>query len=201
MGLLSQVTIDRGAADRAWEGMMLSERYGWKEIHRGGEYPPLPHARDGISSDIRSANLTKYQIKVQDRGRNALGFTGGWDLYGGLLDRVLIDSTTIDLFGKIALRVSAFETVDWSRDMWADFFLVERPASGGASVIHEWSFGPGQIIVGYVSGGPSTRVPEYAIGGSIRRLAAAREVEVVFRGLTRPLAERVRLPDEQPPPH
>ena len=119
---------------------------------------------------------------------------GGWELVGGLLGRASADSSTVELYGKAAVRVFPHFPFPFHRDIphetgYEFFLLLREPGVPLATIVRRWAFEPNEVVVNHEStGGTSENVRAMLLYDE-----SARTATVTITGLKRPFADRVDL--------
>jgi hypothetical protein len=119
---------------------------------------------------------------------------GGWELVGGLLGRATADSSTVELYGKAAVRVFRHFPFPFHRDIphetgYEFFLLLREPGVPLATIVRRWAFEPNEVVVNPEStGGTSENVRAMLLYDE-----SARTATVTITGLKRPFADRVDL--------
>lgn len=124
----------REPLDRMWMERMLAAEYGsWTN---GVSVPAV--GGDEIRSSPVGAGTTRHGIGIH--AESTLG-GGGWSFTGGMVGRVAMGSTTVELFGKDVARVHGPKGTANLPDQSYEFFLVVRPTGiGTARVVRQWRF-------------------------------------------------------------
>jgi hypothetical protein len=136
----------------------------------------------------------RLQVSRLDEGfwRN-----GGWILAGGLLAKVRLESSTLELHGKEIRRQFPYTPFPFHRtiphETGYEFFLVHRPQGDSqATIIQRWVIPPSDVIVERdAHGGTSDWV-----GASLKYDNDTRTAMVSIAGLKREVVDRVQLSAE-----
>lgn len=202
----------REPLDELWKRWMLEGHYGrWKN----GQEVSWDRSRPNtIHSYPEGAWLTNYGIEISEtRSTNA-----GWHLDGGLIARIQVSDTTIELFGRETTRIHGpTYTAAVGRDYIYDFFLVVRPVGHEPGrLIKQWRIPPEELALTGGSIDPtifqrSTRsrvsietilhpardsLPRHFVDGYLDFDPATKIATVTVTGLKRPFQERVDLSEE-----
>lgn len=201
--------------DQLWEKHMLEGRGG---AHMNGQpetvtAPAFPFAKErrgkGAGSPFGMLS-TEYAIEVKDfRGTKFFGLLrgGGWTLLGGLLERLEIGSSVIDLYAKVVSPIHPGLFDHYYRpkeEQFYEFFLLHRKRGGPQGVIvKKWVIPPEQVrwfVPEHVLKGPLARNEKYLrqnetsdVRGYLRLDPLAKTATVTITGLTRPFKEAINL--------
>lgn len=143
----------------------------------------------GETQSVESATGTTYGIQVARLDeRFLLWRNGGWVLQGGLLALATEQSSTIELYGKAAIRQPPYVPGgpfprDPPRTTGYEFFLLLRKASvPRATILRQWIFQPGDVA------------KDGQVSAMLQYDTATRTATVTIMGLKTPFADTVESP-------
>lgn len=186
--------MPREPLDRLWEEHMLA---GTSGIYADGKRTSYAAKRSFESAKGRPSDawLTKEGIAVSDhRETSFFGLLrrGGWSLDEGLLAKAEARDSTIELYGKEAVREKPkpFFFIHWGipGGYGYEFFLLHRKKGvEKAMIIKKWSFDrygiARMLLMDWISD----------VRGFLRYDGEANNAIVTFTGVKRPFEERVDL--------
>jgi len=182
--------------------MIAGRALDWSDggTHSEGEVRRLP-ALLGI---LIVAGSSQGGISVSDlRGTRFLGVVRGvgWAMNGGLLDRVMLDARTLELYGKRVVRwnggVFGLDTYHGLNDESYEFFLLRRPAGGGrAEILAKFDIPPSDVEWRF--GGEADEATRIAnarrdVRGTLHYDAATKTALVTITGLKQPFERSVSI--------
>jgi len=188
------VPMPRQPLDSAWEEHMLS---GLPANYVNGQsLTDIPtRTFETAKGRVSEAWLTKEGIAFSDRRETSLfGLLrrGGWALYGGLLGKVEINGSTIELYGKHVVRE---RPVLWFFLHWGipggfgyEFFLLHRRKGvTKAEVVKKWTFNRFGILQMIIMDWPKD------VRGLLFYDRATRTATVTILGFTEVLQESIDM--------
>lgn len=201
--------VPREPLDRLWEQQMLQGEGGSYRDSRvrtpfGSLSPFEEEKRSSRAGSPFLMRLNEYSIEVSDtHGTKLFGLLqgGGWQLTGGLLERIEVGSGTLELWGKI---INRFHPGLWNNylqpkeELTHEFFLVHRTRGDGrAAVVKKWTIQPEQVrwvvAENWVQTDPEKPFEVSDVRGFLRYDPATKTTIVTITGLKAPLEERVGL--------
>lgn len=202
--------ISREPLDQLWKDHMLAGTPGG---YYGGEETDFVSEKSVASSagNPGEAAFNKYGISVQDiRGTTWLGLFqgGGWSLEGGLIGRVELDHSTLELYGKRVWHyypglLGITHYAKYKEEEQYEFFLLKRETGAKqATVLKKWVIPPTDVFWFVPGREHETDIPEHVkkqsetrdVRGFLKYIPESQEAEVTFTGLTHPMVEHIPVP-------
>lgn len=200
--------IQRAPLDQLWEKHMLAGTGGHHIDGKKDTYV-LTASFELAKGSPGSADLSTRGIGVVDfRGWELLGLLrgGGWELTGGLLGKIELSTSILELYGK---RVWQFypglvDNYFKKRETTYEFFLLKREQGGArAVVLKKWIIQPEDVkwfVPESVLKDPLGHDEQYRrqnetedVRGFFRYYPDGQVAEVTIAGLTRPFVERIKV--------
>jgi hypothetical protein len=188
----------RQSLDALWEQHMFEGRLSMVSIelrHSKMDAVELAPSQsfESARGSPEDAASTSYGITVMRLGDGLWG-NGGWVIKGGLLDRAGRGSSTVDLYGKAAVRRLPYFPFPFHREIPHEtdyeFFLLRRqPADPRTIIVRKWVFPSDEVMVKRESTGGTYE----NVRGRFTYDTGTATATVTIAGLKRPFAERVDL--------
>src|SRR5712692_4747642 len=133
------------ALQQTWNEMMLAGTFGWMRDGKAGETGTGSFEK--AEGWVHKVSMTGHGITIMDlRERRFLKSHGGWVLEGGLLRRLWVGDSSIELYGKTITRHEPYANplphVWIGNKSWKlahEFFLLHRDKLGArATILRTW---------------------------------------------------------------
>ncbi len=180
-----QPWLMRWEAIRIWDAIMLEGADGYYSGGRTFTLTPL-HSSTESELSVIGASFSAHGIVVHD----LTGFAGsGWDIAGGPVSHLSIDSSQIQLYGRRVLRYYPGwwnNHLDYSENVY-DFFLVKRTPSQ-VTILKSWH-NLKQNAYNSTTGQYDYLAPANSVRGTVRYDVPSGQLQVQITNVTHPVVE------------